>query len=103
MSGTVNGVGLAEILGGTFSGNVDVIGPGFRHGGGIVSATINTGIYTLAGGTVDEIEEFPVWVERKYDGIRLMLHKSTDARGSVLFDEPAKLRDTLIEYMQKRD
>ena len=34
----------------------------------------------LAGGTTDEIKRFPVWVERKYDGIRLMLHKSTDAR-----------------------
>jgi DNA ligase-1 len=40
----------------------------------------------LAGGTTDQIEadQSPVWVERKYDGIRLMLHKSTDARGSVL-------------------
>ena len=38
----------------------------------------------LAGGTTDEIDRFPVWVERKYDGIRLMLHKATDARGSVL-------------------
>jgi DNA ligase-1 len=38
----------------------------------------------LASGTVDELKQFPVWVERKYDGIRLTLHKSTDARGSVL-------------------
>src|SRR4029077_8741316 len=28
--------------------------------------------------------KYPVWVERKYDGIRLLLHKTTDARGSVL-------------------
>jgi DNA ligase-1 len=38
----------------------------------------------LASGTVDEIERFPVWVERKYDGIRLTLHKATDSGGSVL-------------------
>jgi len=38
----------------------------------------------LASSTTDEIKKFPVWVERKYDGIRLMLHKSTDERGSIL-------------------
>jgi DNA ligase-1 len=38
----------------------------------------------LASGTVDGVKTYPVWVERKYDGIRFMLHKSTDARGSVL-------------------
>lgn len=38
----------------------------------------------LASGTTDQIKQFPVWVERKYDGIRFMLHKSTDAHGSVL-------------------
>jgi len=38
----------------------------------------------LASGTVDGVKRYPVWVERKYDGIRFMLHKSTDARGSVL-------------------
>src|SRR6185436_11691959 len=38
----------------------------------------------LASGTVDQVKSYPTWVERKYDGIRLMLHKSTDARGSVL-------------------
>jgi DNA ligase-1 len=38
----------------------------------------------LASGTTDDIARFPVWVERKYDGIRLMLHKATDSGGSVL-------------------
>jgi DNA ligase 1 len=38
----------------------------------------------LASGSTDSTKKFPVWVERKYDGIRMMLHKSTDARGSVL-------------------
>lgn len=38
----------------------------------------------LASSTTDEIKKFPVWVERKYDGIRMMLHKSTDERGSIL-------------------
>lgn len=38
----------------------------------------------LASGTTDTVKKYPVWVERKYDGIRFMLHKSTDAHGSVL-------------------
>jgi DNA ligase-1 len=38
----------------------------------------------LASGSTDTTKKFPVWVERKYDGIRVMLHKSTDAHGSVL-------------------
>ena len=38
----------------------------------------------LASGTVDDVAKFPVWVERKYDGIRLTLHKATDSTGSVL-------------------
>ena len=38
----------------------------------------------LAGGTTDQLRKFPVWVERKYDGVRFLLHKSTDARGGML-------------------
>ena len=34
----------------------------------------------LAGGQVEDIKKYPVWVERKYDGIRLLLHKETDAQ-----------------------
>ena len=36
------------------------------------------------GGLVEDIKKYPVWVERKYDGIRLLLHKDSDAHGSVL-------------------
>ena len=38
----------------------------------------------LAGPSVDEGVRFPVWFERKYDGVRLLLHKETDAGGNVL-------------------
>lgn len=38
----------------------------------------------LASGTVDEVAKYPVWVERKYDGIRLTIHKATDSSGAVL-------------------
>lgn len=38
----------------------------------------------LASGTTDKISQWPAWVERKYDGIRFMLHKSTGGRGNVL-------------------
>ena len=36
----------------------------------------------LAGGLASEITRYPVWVERKYDGIRFTLHKSTDRSGA---------------------
>ena len=58
---------------------------------------------TLAGGTVDEIKQYPVWVERKYDGIRLMLHKSTDARGSVLCGAYTRNRGDWLEQIQGLD
>ena len=38
----------------------------------------------LASGTTERVDNWPAWVERKYDGIRFMLHKSTGARGNVL-------------------
>lgn len=38
----------------------------------------------LASGTTESVDVWPAWVERKYDGIRFMLHKSTGARGNVL-------------------
>lgn len=53
----------------------------------------------LAGGTADEIQHFPVWVERKYDGIRLMLHKSTDARGTVLCGAYTRSRGDWLELV----
>lgn len=51
----------------------------------------------LAGGLTDDISKFPVWVERKYDGIRFMLHKSTDARGSVLAGAYTRRRGDWLE------
>lgn len=53
----------------------------------------------LAGGSTDDIERYPVWVERKYDGIRLMLHKSTDARGSVLCGAYTRRRGDWLELI----
>ncbi|MEZ6132972.1 MAG: hypothetical protein R3C59_30240 [Planctomycetaceae bacterium] len=58
---------------------------------------------TLAGGTVDDIKSFPVWVERKYDGIRLMLHKSTDARGSILCGAYTRNRGDWLEQIRGLD
>ena len=58
---------------------------------------------TLAGGTTDDIEKYPVWVERKYDGIRLMLHKSTDSRGSVLCGAYTRNRGDWLELVPGLD
>ncbi len=58
---------------------------------------------TLAGGTTDDIERFPVWVERKYDGIRLMLHKSTDGAGSILCGAYTRNRGDWLELVPGLD
>ncbi len=57
----------------------------------------------LSGGTTDEIDRFPVWVERKYDGIRLMLHKSTDAQGAVLAAAYTRARHDWLELVRGLD
>jgi DNA ligase-1 len=57
----------------------------------------------LANGTTDEIARYPVWVERKYDGIRLMLHKSTDANGAVLMAAYTRARNDWIELVRGLD
>lgn len=57
----------------------------------------------LAGGTTDEIDHFPVWVERKYDGIRLMLHKATDAQGTVLAAAYTRARHDWLELVRGLD
>jgi DNA ligase-1 len=57
----------------------------------------------LASGTTDEITRFPVWVERKYDGIRLMLHKASDATGSVLVAAYTRARHDWIELVRGLD
>ena len=43
------------------------------------------------------IPKFPVWVERKYDGIRLMLHKSTDLQGNILVGAFTRTRGDWLE------
>jgi DNA ligase-1 len=53
----------------------------------------------LAGGAVDDIAAYPIWVERKYDGIRLLLHKSTDSRGSVLCGAYTRNRGDWLELI----
>ena len=55
----------------------------------------------LAGGVTNDLteEEFPVWVERKYDGIRLLIHKSTDSRGSVLCGAYTRNRGDWLEQI----
>lgn len=58
---------------------------------------------TLASGTTDEIEKFPVWVERKYDGIRLMLHKSTDSMGTMLCGAYTRNRGDWLELVPGLD
>jgi DNA ligase-1 len=57
----------------------------------------------LAGGTVDELKQLPVWVERKYDGIRLMLHKSSDERGAVLCGAYTRNRRDWLELVPGLD
>ena len=53
----------------------------------------------LASGSTEGVKQFPVWVERKYDGIRFMLHKSTDARGSVLCGAYTRTRRDWLELV----
>ena len=58
----------------------------------------------LASGTTDKIEKYPVWVEKKYDGVRLMLHKSTGqgsghAAGGVLCAAFTRARNDWMEMI----
>lgn len=57
----------------------------------------------LASGTTEEIERYPVWVERKYDGIRLLLHRSTDVAGTVLAAAYTRARHDWIELVRGLD
>lgn len=45
------------------------------------------------------IARYPVWVERKYDGIRLMLHKSTDPSGAMLTGAFTRTRGDWLELV----
>ncbi|MEZ4319619.1 MAG: hypothetical protein R3F61_19040 [Myxococcota bacterium] len=53
----------------------------------------------LASGSTEGIKAYPVWVERKYDGIRFMLHKSTDANGAVLTGAYTRNRRDWLEMV----
>ncbi|MCB9678764.1 MAG: hypothetical protein H6737_26915 [Alphaproteobacteria bacterium] len=53
----------------------------------------------LASGSTDDIKSYPVWVERKYDGIRFMLHKSTDEHGAVLTGAYTRNRRDWLEMV----
>ncbi|MCA9061347.1 MAG: hypothetical protein KDA85_22690, partial [Planctomycetaceae bacterium] len=59
----------------------------------------------LAGGVTADLTDadFPIWVERKYDGIRLLLHKSTDLRGSVLCGAYTRNRGDWLEQIRGLD
>ncbi len=57
----------------------------------------------LAAGTTESLKSFPVWVERKYDGIRLMLHKTTDPLGSVLAGAYSRNRKDYLELVRSLD
>jgi DNA ligase-1 len=57
----------------------------------------------LASGTTSQIKQWPVWVERKYDGIRFMLHKSTDSHGSVLAGAYTRNRRDWLELVPGLD
>lgn len=57
----------------------------------------------LASAGADQIVKFPVWVERKYDGIRLLLHKSTDATGATLSGAYTRNRKDWLELVPGLD
>jgi DNA ligase 1 len=57
----------------------------------------------LASGGTDDIKKYPVFVERKYDGIRFMLHKSTDDRGSILCGAYTRTRRDWLELVPGLD
>ncbi|EDM78982.1 DNA ligase (lig) [Plesiocystis pacifica SIR-1] len=54
----------------------------------------------LASGSTDGVKKYPAWVERKYDGIRMMLHKSSDAHGSVLCAAYTRGRKDWLEQIR---
>ena len=57
----------------------------------------------LASGASDELKKYPVWVERKYDGIRLLLHRLTDASGATLCGAYTRNRGDWIELIPGMD
>lgn len=53
----------------------------------------------LASTNPVEEARFPVWVERKYDGIRLMVHKASDRRQNILVGAYTRRRGDWLELI----
>ena len=51
----------------------------------------------------EQISKYPVWVERKYDGIRLLLHKASDATGAILCGAYTRSRKDWLELIPGLD
>jgi len=51
----------------------------------------------------EQITKYPVWVERKYDGIRLLLHKASDITGSTLCGAYTRNRKDWLELIPGLD
>ncbi len=51
----------------------------------------------------EHITKYPVWVERKYDGIRLLLHKASDITGSTLCGAYTRNRKDWLELVPGLD
>ena len=51
----------------------------------------------------EQIKNFPVWVERKYDGIRLLLHKASDVTGATLCGAYTRNRKDWLELIPGMD
>ena len=51
----------------------------------------------------EQISKYPVWVERKYDGIRLLLHKASDATGAILCGAYTRNRKDWLELIPGLD
>ena len=51
----------------------------------------------------EQINKYPVWVERKYDGIRLLLHKASDVTGATLCGAYTRNRKDWLELIPGLD
>lgn len=50
-----------------------------------------------------EIKKYPTWVERKYDGIRLILHKKTDSMRNTLCGAYTRMKNDWLELIPGLD
>lgn len=54
----------------------------------------------LAGTTIPSDLKYPAWFECKYDGLRLMVHKTTDSQGRVLAGAFTRKRNDWLELIK---